>query len=58
LLIIKKPKHSKKGKTRNKMVGPTSKNVNEPPKKADHKGNIKFPNLVQLQEKYQIKKGQ
>jgi hypothetical protein len=36
----------KKGekKEQNKMEGPTSKKTNEAPKRADHKGNIKFPN--------------
>jgi len=31
-----------KGKTRNKMEGPMCKKINEPPKRASHKGNIKF----------------
>jgi hypothetical protein len=26
------------------MEGPTFKKTNEPPKRANHKGNIKFPN--------------
>ncbi len=38
------PKHSKKGKTRNKMEGPIPKKANEPPKRVNHNGNIKFPN--------------
>jgi len=29
------------------MEGPTSKKINEPPKKANHKGNIKFLNPLQ-----------
>jgi hypothetical protein len=33
--------------TRNKMEGPTSKTTKEPPKRANHKGNIKFPNPLQ-----------
>jgi hypothetical protein len=28
---------------RNKMEGPTSKKTKEPPKRANHKRNIKFP---------------
>jgi hypothetical protein len=46
LPIINKPKHphKKKGNTRNKMEGPMSKKTKEPPKRANHKGNIKFPN--------------
>jgi hypothetical protein len=44
LPIINKPKHPKKrGKTRNKMEGPNSKKTKEPPKRANHKANIKFP---------------
>jgi hypothetical protein len=46
--IINKPKHSKRGKTRYKMEGPTSKNTKKPPKKANDKGNIKFPNPLLL----------
>jgi hypothetical protein len=38
----KKSKHQNTGNTRNKMDGPMSKKTNEPPKRADHKGNIKF----------------
>jgi hypothetical protein len=34
----------KRGNTTNKMEGPTSKKTKEPPKRANHKGNIKFPN--------------
>ncbi len=52
--IPKAPK--KRGKTRNKMEGSTSKKTNEPPKRADHKRNIKFPNPFLLQERYQIRK--
>jgi hypothetical protein len=44
LPIINKPKHPKKGNTKNKMEGPTSKKTKESPKKANHKGNIKFLN--------------
>jgi hypothetical protein len=33
-----------KGKTMNKMEGPMSKKTNEPPKRANYKGNIKFLN--------------
>jgi hypothetical protein len=42
--IINKPKHPKRGKARNKMEGPTSKNTEKPPKRANHEGNIKFLN--------------
>jgi hypothetical protein len=50
LLIINKPKHPKKrGNTRNKMERPTSKKTKEPPKKVNHKGNIKFPNPLTSQ---------
>jgi hypothetical protein len=40
------------------MEGPTSKRTNEPPKKTNHKRNIKFPNPLQSQETYQIRKGE
>jgi hypothetical protein len=40
------------------MEGPASKKTNEPPKRADHKRNIKFPNPFLLQETYQIRKGE
>jgi hypothetical protein len=39
------------------MEGPMSKKTKEPPKRANHKGNIKFPNLFLLRETYQIRKG-
>jgi hypothetical protein len=50
LSIIKKKNQSikKRGNTRNKMKGPMSKKTNEPPKRANHKGSIKFPNLLWL----------
>jgi hypothetical protein len=32
------------------MEGPTSKKTKEPPKRANHKGNIKFPNPLVSQE--------
>jgi len=51
-------KHRTNGKTRNKMEGPTSKKTNEPPKRANHKGNIKFLNLLQSGEAYHIMKGE
>jgi hypothetical protein len=38
------------------MEGPTSKKTNEPPKKANYKGNIKFLNPLQWGEAYQIRK--
>jgi hypothetical protein len=56
LPTIKYPKHQKRGKTRIKMEGPTSKKTNEPSKRADHKRNIKIPNPFLLQETYQIRK--
>ncbi len=47
--IVNKPKHQKRGKTRNKTEGPMSKNAKNPPKRANHKGNIiKFPNPLLL----------
>jgi hypothetical protein len=36
--------------TRNKMEGPTTKKAKEPPKRANHKGNIKFLNFLMLRE--------
>jgi hypothetical protein len=41
---------------RNKMEGPTSKKTNEPSKRVNHKGNIKFLNPLLLQEAYHIRK--
>ncbi len=38
------------------MEGPTSKKTNEPPKKVNHKENIKFLNHLQSGEAYQIRK--
>jgi hypothetical protein len=38
-----KPKHRKRGIMRNKREGPTSKKTKEPHKRANRKGNIKFP---------------
>ncbi len=38
------------------MEGLTSKKTNEPPKKVNHKGNIKFLNPLQSGEAYQIRK--
>ncbi len=55
LPIINKPKHPKKGNTRNKMKGTTSKKTKESPKRAHHKGNIKSLNPLSL-EAYQIRK--
>jgi hypothetical protein len=34
-----------------------SKKTNEPPKRVNLKGNIKFQNALPLQEAYQIRKG-
>jgi hypothetical protein len=42
LSTIYEPKQPKEGKTRNKMEGPVSKKTNEPPKRVNHKENIKF----------------
>jgi hypothetical protein len=62
LQIINKPKHSKKqkgvgGDIRNKMEGPMSKKIKKPPKRVNHKGNIKFLNPLLLREAYQMRKG-
>jgi hypothetical protein len=38
------------------MEGPTSKKTKEPPKRANQKGNIKFPNTLLSPEAYQIRK--
>jgi hypothetical protein len=40
------------------MEGPTCKKTKEPPKRPNHKGNIKFLNFLMLQEAYQIMKGE
>jgi hypothetical protein len=48
--IINKPKHPKKVENKEQMEGPTSKKTKEPPKRAKHKGNIKFPNPLMSQE--------
>jgi hypothetical protein len=32
------------------MEGPMSKKTNEPPKRANHKGNIKFPDQIRKGE--------
>jgi hypothetical protein len=40
------------------MEGPASKKTKEPPKKANHKGNIKFSKPLLSQEAYQIGKGE
>jgi hypothetical protein len=56
LPTIIESKHPKKEggvDTMNKMEGPKTK---EPPKKANNKGNIKFPNPLLLREAYQIRK--
>jgi hypothetical protein len=44
LALINKPKQPKRGKTRNRMEGPTMKKTKEPSKMVNHKGNIKFLN--------------
>ncbi len=59
LTIVHKSKHGTRGKTRrNKMEGPTFKKTKEPPKRANHKGNIKFLNALLSREVYQITKGE
>jgi hypothetical protein len=40
------------------MKGLTSKKIKKPPKKANHKGNAKFPNPFLSREAYQIRKGE
>ncbi len=55
---IKTKATKKRENTRNKMDGPTSKKTKEPPKRVNHKGNIKFSNHLQSQEAYQIRKGE
>jgi hypothetical protein len=51
LPIINKPKYPKKKggqNTRNKMKGPTSKKTKESPKRANHKGNMKLINCIEM----------
>ncbi len=56
LPIINKLNHPKKrGNTRNKMEAPMSKKTKQPPKRANHKGNIKFLNPLPA---FQIMKGE
>jgi hypothetical protein len=40
------------------MEEPTSMKTKEPPKRANHKGNIKFLNPLLSREAYQIRKGE
>jgi hypothetical protein len=40
-----------------KVEGPTSKKTKEPPKRVNHKGNIKFLSPFLLRKAYQIRKG-
>jgi hypothetical protein len=40
------------------MEVPMSKKTKKTPKKANHKGNIKFPNPFLSRETYQIRKGE
>jgi hypothetical protein len=40
------------------MEGPTSKKTKEPPKRANHKGNIKFPNPSCPQKHIKIMEGE
>ncbi len=42
----------------NKMEGPMSKKTKEPPKKVNHKGNIKFSNPFLSRKAYQIRKAE
>jgi hypothetical protein len=58
LPITNKPKHRKKGNTRNKMEGPTSKKTREPSKKVNHKREHQVLNPLLSQEKDQIEKGE
>jgi hypothetical protein len=56
---LKKPKHPKKKRNKmNKMEGPMSKKTKEPPKKVNHKGNIKFSNPFLSRKAYQIRKAE
>jgi hypothetical protein len=48
----------KRGNTRDKREGPMSQKTKEPPKRENHKGNIKFPNPLLSLEAYQIRKGE
>jgi hypothetical protein len=48
----------KRENRRDKREGPMSKKTKEPPKRENHKGNIKFPNPLLLLEAYQIRKGE
>jgi hypothetical protein len=50
LPTIKNQNTKKRGKTKNKMEGPMSKNTNEPRERTNHKGNIKFPNPLPSQK--------
>jgi hypothetical protein len=36
------------------MEGPTTKKAKEPPKRVNHKGNIKFLNFLMSREAYEI----
>jgi hypothetical protein len=58
LPIINKPKHPKKGKYKErKLKDPRQRRrQKEPPKSANHKRNIKFPNPLLSQGSYQIRK--
>jgi hypothetical protein len=53
----KYPRTQKRGDTRNKMEGPTSKKTKKPLKGVNHKENIKFLNPLLSQEGYPIRKG-
>jgi hypothetical protein len=57
LLIINKPKQPKKrGNKRHKIKTHVQKK--KPPKKTNHKKNIKFSNPLLSREAYQIRKGE
>jgi len=45
-------------KVENKEQNERTKKTNEPPKRVNHKGNLKFPNHLLLQEAFQLRKGE
>jgi hypothetical protein len=53
--IINKPKHPKKGEHKEQNGSAhIQEDKKEPPKRANHKGNIKFPNPLMSREAYQM----
>jgi hypothetical protein len=56
--IINKPNHPKKEEYKEQNGRTHVQEIKKPPKKANHKENIKFPNPLMLREAYQIRKGQ